>query len=51
MIGSGLFQDDASLFIKLVGFLRALGKLEISVRIVQAVIDISERTGQDWGGI
>lgn len=48
MIRSGLFQDDASFFIKLIGFLRALGKLEVSVRIIQAVIDNLETIGQGW---
>lgn len=46
VIRSGFFQDGASFSVELISFLRALGKLEVSVRIIQAVIMFSATIGQ-----
>lgn len=47
VIWSGFFQNSASFFIELIGIFRALGKLEVSVRIIQAVIMFSATIDQE----
>lgn len=50
MVRSGVLQDDASFFVKLIGVPRALGQLKVPVRVIQTVVLYSEMTGQHQRG-